>query len=94
MSTSKTLHQLGWQAFFQQQLNLEEFEQAIIARVIAHHRGEYRVLSPQGEFTLPRLTSMPALVLGDWLLLSVEGQFQRLLERKSLFARKAAGAKQ
>ncbi len=93
MSTSKTLHQLGWQAFFQQQLNLEEFEQAIIARVIGHHRSESRVLSPQGEFTLPRLTSMPDLVLGDWLLLGVEGQFQRLLERKSLFARKAAGAK-
>lgn len=41
MNLPSTLQQLGWQAFFQQQLNLQEFENTVIARVIAHHRSSY-----------------------------------------------------
>lgn len=43
------------------------------------------------ECELPILASMPAMTVGDWVLLDAELRFQRLLERASLFARKAAG---
>jgi len=36
---------------------------------------------------------MPAVVVGDWLLLDNEGHYLRLLDRFSLFSRKAAGSK-
>ena len=34
---------LGWQPFFQQQLSLEEWENASPARVVEYHRSEMRV---------------------------------------------------
>ncbi|TMP75646.1 GTPase RsgA, partial [Pseudoalteromonas phenolica] len=36
MNTSYSPTQLGWQAFFQQQLTLTELESSILGRVIAH----------------------------------------------------------
>ena len=36
---------------------------------------------------------MPALTVGDWVLIDKERHFKRLLERQSLFSRKAAGTK-
>ena len=36
---------------------------------------------------------MPAMTVGDWLLLTPELRFDQLLERKSLFRRKAAGTR-
>ncbi|MBC3764795.1 ribosome small subunit-dependent GTPase A [Neptunicella marina] len=93
MSTQMSLTQLGWQAFFQLQLNLEELQQNTIARVIAHHRSEYVLRSEYGFDHLAITPSLPHLTVGDWLLLDEEKQFVRMLERKSLFSRKAAGAK-
>lgn len=88
-----SLTQLGWQTFFQQQLSLDEFEDAIIVRVIAHHRSEYMVRGEASPFSVPIMSSMPDMAIGDWLLLDSEQRFVRLLERKSLFRRKAAGSK-
>jgi len=93
MNSTISLNQLGWQPFFQQQLALEEFEQTSIARVVAHHRSEYVVQTGQGRFKLPVTQSLPPMTLGDWLLLEDDMRFSRLLERKSLFKRKAAGSK-
>lgn len=88
-----TLTTLGWRSAFQQQLSLNELETDTPARIIAQHRSEYLLQSEQGEIHLPILHSMPPLTVGDWLLLDMQQQFVRELERFSLFSRKAAGHK-
>ncbi|WP_417585619.1 ribosome small subunit-dependent GTPase A [Nitrincola sp.] len=92
MNLPSTLQQLGWQAFFQQQLNLQEFEHSVIARVIANHRSTYELATEQGLRSLAISPALPQMVIGDWLLLDEHGRFVRLLSRKSLFKRKAAGS--
>ncbi|NRB66056.1 MAG: ribosome small subunit-dependent GTPase A [Vibrio sp.] len=87
------LAQLGWNNSFQQQLTLEELEHSCIARVVEHHRSGYKLLSEDGEMTLAIHKSLPMMTVGDWLLLDKQGGFERLLDRQSLFARKAAGSK-
>jgi len=88
-----SLRQLGWQPVFQQQLLLDELEHATVARVTAHQRSGYTLLSELGEHHLPIHHSQPAMTVGDWLLLDPNEQFLRTLERSSLFSRKAAGSK-
>jgi len=93
-STAHTLKldQLGWRPFFQQQISLEQWEYPVV-RVIAQYRNRLELLSEAGKSALDLLPSMPAITVGDWLLLTPEGEFCRLLERLSLFRRKAAGTK-
>jgi ribosome biogenesis GTPase len=95
---SLSLPELGWSHFFQQQLSLEEWESTTPARVLAVHRniidvaGEHgrRMITLQGHWHLRDSEDLPTV--GDWLLLDPStGQAQRMLERKSLFRRKAAG---
>jgi ribosome biogenesis GTPase len=75
------------------------------ARVLAHHRGLWRLVSSQGEIT-GRLSGRFAQeaeageypVVGDWLAVSqVEGSTDALihavLPRKSAFSRRAAGGR-
>lgn len=93
MTSTISLSQLGWQPFFQQQLSLAEFEQTSVGRVVAHHRSEYLVQTEQQRFALPVTASLPLLTLGDWLLFDHQMQPLRLLERKTLLRRKAAGTK-
>ncbi|TXH70206.1 MAG: ribosome small subunit-dependent GTPase A [Thiothrix sp.] len=88
-----SLLNLGWKAFFQQQLALSEVETYSPARVFAQHRSEYLLLGEQGEMRLPILHSMPALTVGDWVLVDAQQRLVRELERFSLFSRKAAGHK-
>ncbi|MBU1310340.1 MAG: ribosome small subunit-dependent GTPase A [Gammaproteobacteria bacterium] len=92
MNLPSTLQHLGWQAFFQQQLSLPEFEHSIIARVTAHHRSGYELITLQGPCRLNASAMLPPITIGDWLLLDAAGGFMRLLTRKSLFKRKAAGS--
>jgi len=99
MSTQHALSQLGWNHFFQQQLSLEEYESCIPARVVGQQRSVLHLLTGTGTGTgtgkqsLPITASMPEVTVGDWLLLSSDNRFHRLLERASLFSRKAAGTK-
>lgn len=88
-----SLSQLGWRHFFQLQLSLSELEQATIARVIGVERSECHALSEQGVLRVLTQATMPPLVVGDWILIGQDGEFQRLLERFSLFQRKAAGTR-
>lgn len=88
-----TLQQLGWQPFFQQQLTLEDYEHATIARIIAHHRSGYKLRTEHGWKMLSITNQMPPMTVGDWVLLDSENRFSRLLDRHSLFSRKAAGTK-
>lgn len=93
MTNFYSLPQLGWQAFFQQQLSLEEYEQFTIARVFLQHRSVIDVLTDEGKQTLDITPAMPSLTVGDWILLDSDGHFYRSLDRLSLFSRKAAGTK-
>ncbi len=95
---SLSLSELGWSHFFQQQLSLEEWEATVPVRVLSINRKSINVAGEQGhqQLTVPGnwyLRDAEELpTIGDWLLLdSATGQPQRLLERKSLFRRKAAG---
>jgi len=93
MNNLISLSQLGWKPFFQQQISLQEWENNHPARVIAHNRSGYTLLSEQGQLQLNLTSSLPSLTVGDWVLLNAEQLFVRLLERNSLFSRKAAGSK-
>jgi len=95
---SLSLPELGWSHSFQQQLSIEEWEATVPVRVLSINRKRINVAGEQGhqQLTVPGnwylrdAEDLPTI--GDWLLLdSATGQPQRLLERKSLFRRKAAG---
>jgi len=93
-----SLPQLGWSHFYQQQMSLEEWESTFPARVCAVHRNSIDIISEHGQ----RQISLPGTwhlrnqeerpTIGDWLLVdSATGLPQSILDRKSLFRRKAAG---
>lgn len=93
MTNHYTLAQLGWNPLLQQQLTLEEYETGTPARIIGQERSLLQLAIEGDAVALPILHSMPAITVGDWLLLDAEHQFLRLLERTSLFSRKAAGTR-
>lgn len=84
---------LGWQTFFQQQLTLDELETSLIARIIAHHRSAYTIQLESQHAPLTITANMPAMTVGDWLLVTPELHFVRMLERRSVLKRKSAGSK-
>jgi len=92
LANTLTLDQLGWRPFFQQQITLEQWEYPVV-RVIAQYRNRLDLLGEAGKSILELLPGMPAFTVGDWLLLTPEGQFCRLLDRFSIFRRKAAGTR-
>ncbi|GAA4898350.1 ribosome small subunit-dependent GTPase A [Ferrimonas pelagia] len=91
-SKPMTLAQLGWRPFFGQQITLEQWDFPAL-RVVAQHRNRLELLGELGPVDLELTPNMPAITVGDWLQLSPEGRFEALLERQSLFRRKAAGSK-
>lgn len=93
MSYQYSLSQLGWKHFYQQQLTLDEWENNTAARVVGVERTLLHLLTTEGKHSLPISPNMPAITVGDWVLLDGESCFSRLLERTSLFSRKAAGTK-
>ncbi len=90
--TRLSLAELGWRPFFQQQLSLEKWDYPAY-RVFAQHRSRLDLVGEQGGLDLELHPDMPAITVGDWLLLTPEGRFDQLLDRKSLFRRKAAGTR-
>lgn len=93
MTSQYSLSQLGWRHFFQQQLSLEEWETFTVARVVGLERSVVHLLTTAGKKALPIIPRMPGIAVGDWLLIDEEAGFHRLLERSSLFVRKAAGTR-
>ena len=93
-----SLTSLGWSHFFRQQLELDELEKLVPARVFALHGQLLDIISEAGR----ELVSLPGTwkhvepedlpTVGDWLLVD-PGNYQpvRLLKRKSLFKRMASG---
>ena len=92
MLSPHLIQALGWQTHFQQQVSLDEWGDVTAARVMAQHRSELVLDTGDASIHLTITPSMPALVVGDWVLLSDEQSFVRVLDRKSVFARKAAGS--
>ncbi len=91
------LADFGWNAFFQSQLDIDDLQTAIPARVMAVHRGSLDVAAPDLDRRIPSTAlaaddETGAATVGDWLLLD-RGTDRplRLLDRKSLFKRRAPG---
>lgn len=95
MSSTFSLHQLGWRPEYAQHLTLDDFEAGYPARVAAVHRDGLVVFSSRGQGTVvvPRHVEADAgIAVGDWVLVEHEAdRVIRLLERQSLVARMAAG---
>lgn len=86
----------GWSNHFQSQLSDDELQNAVPMRVLAAHRNRLEVAAPNLQCNIPPFADgEDTATIGDWLLLDGKnGSAIRLLERKSLFQRKAAGAVQ
>jgi len=85
----------GWNDFFAAQCAPDD--RAVPARVMAVHRGAIHVAGPAVDTLMPPFfgdadDEEAAATVGDWLLLdAATGRPQRLLRRRSLFKRRAAG---
>jgi len=85
-----TLETLGWQAFFAQQISVEEMAETPPARITEVHRSGLHILGDGIDTTIP---PGPDATVGDWLLLDHNHPgSSRVLERKSLVKRRAAGS--
>lgn len=84
------LQRLGWQPFFLQQTADCDLERTPPVRVVSIRRSGLRVL---GADTNTEIPPMAGVAVGDWLLLNPETPKKSLLlDRKSLFKRRAAGS--
>jgi ribosome biogenesis GTPase / thiamine phosphate phosphatase len=94
------LADLGWNTFYSSQLDTAELDTHIPVKVTEVHRSKIRVVGPSLDCFVPPFYASNGddearATVGDWLLLDNETlQPQRLLERKSLFKRRAAGKEQ
>ena len=99
MHSELSLDRLGWSAFYSQQLSLADLSAGYPARVRGVQRSSITVLCERGVLDAvvpPRLASADAAIaVGDWLLIEHEApRVLRILERRSLIARMAAGIEQ
>jgi ribosome biogenesis GTPase len=85
---------LGWSNFFQAQLGASD-ESLLPARVLAVHRNALEVAGPGFSGRILPLLDEDAeneATVGDWLMIDAASHAaRRVLERKSLFKRRAAG---
>ncbi|MEO1250094.1 MAG: ribosome small subunit-dependent GTPase A [Pseudomonadota bacterium] len=87
----------GWSPFFSSQLSAEELADMLPVRVMAVHRGGLDVAGPSYEglispFAEDAANDEAVATVGDWLLIEPETRRpRRLLDRKSLFKRRAPG---
>ncbi|MEQ8482366.1 MAG: ribosome small subunit-dependent GTPase A [Hoeflea sp.] len=83
------LFELGWQPFFAQQTGMDELAITPPARVTEVHRSGLRVLGDGIDMVVPPRADA---TVGDWLLIDQQlPSASRLLERKSVIKRRAAG---
>ena len=86
---SDALKRLGWQTFFTRQTAGQDLTAPPPVRVTEVQRSGLRALGAGGEVTLP---PMPGVTVGDWLLHDpARPARSTVLERRSLFRRRAAG---
>ncbi|MDA0239012.1 MAG: ribosome small subunit-dependent GTPase A, partial [Proteobacteria bacterium] len=83
------LEKLGWQPYFAQQTSIEEMAETLPVRVVEVHRKGLHVLGEGGDMLIP---PGPDATVGDWLLLNQsDPASSKVLDRKSLFKRRAPG---
>lgn len=94
------LETFGLTPFFANQLAVEHFDSRRVGRVTEVHRSLIKVFDGSEELTLPSLANFQTLqveerpTVGDWVLLDRDrSRVERILERKSIFQRVAAGEK-
>ena len=87
------LAELGWGDDFARQLAPDEVEGCASLRVTAVHRTRIEALGPGGAVELLPVSSLSTgdIAVGDWVL-ARDGVALRVLERRSLVSRKAAGS--
>ena len=94
-STEEALEELGWTAFFSEQVSVEEALQCHPVRVMAVHRGKIDVTGAGSQYSIaPYIPdarpSDDHPTVGDWLLIDeVTLQPTRVLRRLNLFKRRA-----
>jgi ribosome biogenesis GTPase len=97
-SKTSSLADFGWNPFFSAQLDPTDSDTAAPVRVFAVHRDRLHVVGPQIDTFIPPFRQLEAeeesaATVGDWLLLdATQTRGRRLLQRQSLFKRRAAGA--
>ena len=98
-SFALALTDYGWSAHFQAQLEMDELAETIPVRVMAVHRNALDVAGPDYEGRILPLAAVAdkedsAATAGDWLLIDRPTlRPRRILQRRSLFRRRAAGPK-
>lgn len=92
------LARLGFSPFFSQQLDADESKTGVLARVVQVQRSGLVLSDGEEEFALElggnwfRKSAEARPTVGDWLVLDeTHKKIQRLLARKSVFKRVAAG---
>lgn len=90
-----SLPELGWRNAFMQQLSVEELDESLPVRVLAVHRASLAVVGEGFEASIPPFfgeDEEERATVGDWMLIDRETHTPiRILDRNSLFKRRAAG---
>lgn len=87
--TLSKLEWLGWQPFFSRQVDADALNATPAVRVVEVHRNGLHVLGDKIDQLVP---PGPDATVGDWLLMDNTHPSQSVvLERKSLFSRRAPG---
>lgn len=90
-----SLSDLGWTPFFQSQLSPEEYESRRPLRVTEVHRSRLDTLGAAGPEQVPMTGDLAdhGVAVGDWILVdAASGHPEKVLNRKSLLQRRAAGS--
>lgn len=88
--TRSRLEQLGWSPFFSQQTSLDDLANTPPVRVVEVHRNGLQVLGEDLDILIP---PRPDATVGDWLFLDQGRPSEsRVLERSSVFVRRAPGS--
>lgn len=85
MDSTFTLLDLGWQAYFQQQLSLDDLESNRIARICSQQDNRFELVGEFGFFTLENHPDFPNMVVGDWVITDSEHHLLRVLASSSNF---------
>ncbi|WP_425418656.1 ribosome small subunit-dependent GTPase A [Oricola indica] len=89
------LADFGWKSFFTSQLETSDFDTFQPVRVTAVHRNALEITGLHAETTIPPFFAEDEedrATVGDWLLIEPDTlRIDRILDRKSLFKRRAAG---
>lgn len=92
--TGHPLSALGWNPFFERQLDPKGRATSIVVRVSAHHGTQVLMAGVGDDFRIPVQNAIAAgrIAVGDWLVLDVASQraIQRL-ERSTVLHRKPPG---